>query len=91
MTGSPAVICDLLEESDILGIEAPLWTETILTMKDIEYMVFPRLPGIAELAWSAERPKLGGISPATRCTRQAHGSNGDQFLSSAGSGLGMKN
>jgi hexosaminidase len=42
----------LLEEKDILGLEAPLWTETILTMKDIEYMVFPRLLGIAELAWS---------------------------------------
>jgi hexosaminidase len=41
-----------LEESDILGIEAPLWTETISTMKDIEYLVFPRLLGIAELAWS---------------------------------------
>jgi hexosaminidase len=41
-----------LEESDILGIEAPLWTETVLNMKDIEYLTFPRLPGIAELAWS---------------------------------------
>ncbi|HSB03304.1 MAG TPA: beta-N-acetylhexosaminidase [Anaerolineales bacterium] len=41
-----------LEEGDILGIEAPLWTETILTMKDIEYMAFPRLIGLAELAWS---------------------------------------
>jgi len=44
----------MLEESDILGIEAPLWTETVLTMKDVEYMVFPRLLGIAELAWSAK-------------------------------------
>lgn len=41
-----------LEESDILGIEAPLWTETILTMKDVEYMAFPRLIGLAELVWS---------------------------------------
>jgi len=41
-----------LEENDILGIEAPLWTETILSIKDIEYMSFPRLPAIAELAWS---------------------------------------
>jgi hexosaminidase len=41
-----------LDENDILGIEAPLWTETILTMQDIEFMVFPRLPGLAELAWS---------------------------------------
>lgn len=41
-----------LEESYILGIEAPLWTETVLTMKDIEYMAFPRIIGLAELAWS---------------------------------------
>jgi hexosaminidase len=41
-----------LEDSDILGLEAPLWTETVLSMKDIEYMTFPRLLGIAELAWS---------------------------------------
>jgi len=42
-----------LEEADILGVEAPIWTETILTMKDIEFMVFPRLPGLAELSWSS--------------------------------------
>ena len=43
-----------LEESDILGLEAPLWTETVQTRKDIEYMTFPRLLGVAELAWSPE-------------------------------------
>lgn len=48
----PGSYLEGLEESDLLGIEAPLWTETILTMKGIEYMVFPRLVGIAELAWS---------------------------------------
>lgn len=48
----PGSYMEGLEESDIIGIEAPLWTETILTMKDIEFMTFPRLPGLAELAWS---------------------------------------
>ena len=48
----PASIVDGLDEKKILGIEAPLWGETILTMKDIEYLLFPRLPGIAELGWS---------------------------------------
>ena len=48
----PGSYMEGLQEQDILGIEAPLWTETILTMKDIEYMTFPRLIGIAELAWS---------------------------------------
>lgn len=38
-------------KENILGIEAPLWTETIKTMDDIEFMVFPRLPGYAEIGW----------------------------------------
>ncbi len=48
----PTGYMDQLEERDILGIEAPLWSETLITMKDIEYLAFPRLAGIAELAWS---------------------------------------
>jgi hexosaminidase len=39
-------------EASVLGVEAPLWTETIQTLADIEYMAFPRLPAIAELGWS---------------------------------------
>ncbi len=39
-------------EADILGVEAPLWTETIETMADIEFLAFPRLIGIAEIGWS---------------------------------------
>jgi hexosaminidase len=38
--------------SAIRGVEAPLWTETIVTSSDIDYMAFPRLPGAAELGWS---------------------------------------
>ncbi len=36
----------------ILGVEAPLWTETIATMEDLEYLAFPRLPAAAEIGWS---------------------------------------
>lgn len=39
-------------ESAVLGVEAPLWTETIATRADLEYMAFPRVLGIAELGWS---------------------------------------
>jgi hexosaminidase len=39
-------------ESAVAGVEAPLWTETIVTSADIDYMAFPRLPAIAELGWS---------------------------------------
>ncbi|WP_050931157.1 beta-N-acetylhexosaminidase [Streptomyces xinghaiensis] len=39
-------------EDKILGVEAPMWSETLETNDNIEFMAFPRLPGIAELGWS---------------------------------------
>ncbi|HZF92833.1 beta-N-acetylhexosaminidase [Streptomyces sp.] len=36
----------------VRGVEAPLWTETIENSAHIDYMAFPRLPGVAELGWS---------------------------------------
>jgi hexosaminidase len=38
--------------SSVLGVEAPLWSETTVTMANVEYLAFPRLPAIAELGWS---------------------------------------
>lgn len=53
----PATLVPGIGKENILGIEAPLWTETVTNLEDLEYMVFPRLPGYAEIGWSA---------PATR-------------------------
>jgi hexosaminidase len=36
----------------VLGVEAPLWTETVATTDDLEYLAFPRVIGIAEVGWS---------------------------------------
>ena len=36
----------------ILGVEAALWTETIFTQGNLDFMVFPRLCGYAEIGWS---------------------------------------
>ncbi|WP_280888973.1 beta-N-acetylhexosaminidase [Streptomyces sp. LBL] len=36
----------------VRGVEAPMWTETLVTSADLEYMAFPRLAGVAELGWS---------------------------------------
>jgi len=47
----PATLVPGIGKADILGIEAPLWTETITNMKELEYMVFPRLLGLADLGW----------------------------------------
>jgi len=39
-------------KDQILGVEAPLWTETITNRDELEYMVFPRLTAIAEIGWT---------------------------------------
>ncbi|MBT3385870.1 MAG: family 20 glycosylhydrolase [Prolixibacteraceae bacterium] len=54
---NPATYVTGITKENILGIEAPLWSETVSEMDHIEYLVFPRLPGYAEIGWSA---------PATR-------------------------
>jgi hexosaminidase len=48
----PADYVPGIGKENILGIEAPLWTETITNMDEIEFMVFPRLPGYAEIGWT---------------------------------------
>ena len=36
----------------IIGIEAPLWTETAANSSDLEFLTLPRLPGYAEIGWT---------------------------------------
>lgn len=48
----PAGLLPDVPEAAILGIEAPLWSETLGTLSDFEYMAFPRLVAVAEIGWS---------------------------------------
>lgn len=48
----PATFVEGIDHDQILGVEAPLWSETLVTMDDVEYMLFPRLPGVAEVGWT---------------------------------------
>lgn len=48
----PAELIPGMPVAAIAGIEGPLWTETAGTMADIEFLAFPRLAAVAELAWS---------------------------------------
>lgn len=42
-----------LPESAVLGVEAPLWSETVMKLADAEYLAFPRLAAVAEVGWSS--------------------------------------
>lgn len=44
-------------KESILGIEAPLWSETIEYVEELEYLAFPRLIGYAELGWTAHEKR----------------------------------
>jgi hexosaminidase len=50
----PATLVDAVGEDAILGVEAPVWTETLRTMRDVETMLFPRLCAVAEVAWTPQ-------------------------------------
>ncbi len=49
---TPELYAKNVPREAILGVEAPLWSETISTMEELEYLAFPRLLGIAEIGWT---------------------------------------
>ncbi len=51
---SPENFVKGISKKDILGIEAPLWSETISNIDELEYLAFPRVIGYTELSWSTE-------------------------------------
>lgn len=59
----PSTYAEGITKDDIIGVEAPLWSETIEKMDDIEYMIFPRITAIAEIGWtSSEKRDWEGYS-----------------------------
>ena len=56
----PATVVSGVKADNVLGIEAPLWSETLVTLDDIEYMAFPRIMGYAEIGWSAAKGRTWG-------------------------------
>lgn len=50
----PTTLDEQIKREHIIGVEAPLWTETVTNRSEIEYLTFPRLAAIAEVAWSPQ-------------------------------------
>ncbi len=67
----PATLLPSVQETAILGIESPIWSETPATMSDLEFLAFPRIAAVAEVAWSPQtarqwsefRGRLGAQAP----------------------------
>ncbi len=52
---NPETMFKGITKDNIIGFESALWTETVKTTDDIDYMVFPRMPGYAEISWTTQK------------------------------------
>jgi hexosaminidase len=50
--------------SSVMGVEGALWTETVTDLSQADEMIFPRLPALAEIAWSPQAARTSKKSPA---------------------------
>ncbi|UYO96257.1 beta-N-acetylhexosaminidase [Microbacterium sp. M28] len=65
----PTAIVPGLDPHAIIGIEGPLWAETLTTLDDVDHLFFPRAAALAEIAWApasakdwnAFRERVGGL------------------------------
>jgi hexosaminidase len=48
----PARLVPEISKENIIGVEAPLWSETVANINEAEYLIFPRLLGYAEIGWT---------------------------------------
>ncbi|MFD7156183.1 beta-N-acetylhexosaminidase [Kribbella sp. NPDC059898] len=61
---------DIVTPDRIAGVEAAIWCETITNADDLELLLLPRLPGLAEKAWS-HRTTTSWPEYATRLAEQS--------------------
>jgi hexosaminidase len=40
--------------TDVIGVEGPLWTETLKSLPDLQYMAWPRMAELAEVGWTPQ-------------------------------------
>lgn len=54
----PAQLVPGITKENVLGVECPLWSETVTNISEIEFLVFPRLPGYAEIGWTPASERI---------------------------------
>ena len=89
----PSAIVPGVDERDILGVEAPIWTETLASISDVEFMAFPRILGdrgdrVVAGAGGGRRARHGGVLRPRRHARRALDAAGRHVLPGARRALG---
>jgi len=60
----PASYVSGVTDKNVIGVEGALFGETVTDLSDIDTMVFPRLPALAEIGWSPKADRTSESSPA---------------------------
>jgi hexosaminidase len=50
----PATQVPGVREGDVIGVEAPIWSETLRNIGAVQYLAVPRLPALAEVGWTPQ-------------------------------------
>src|SRR4051812_20789324 len=50
----PGIYNPGVTERDVLGIEAPMWSETLRNIGAVEFLAMPRLAALAEVGWTPQ-------------------------------------
>ena len=50
----PATYQAGVTERDIVGVEGPIWSETLRNITAVQYLAMPRLPALAEVGWTPQ-------------------------------------
>jgi hexosaminidase len=51
-------------DANVIGVEGAMWGETVVNLSNVDYMVFPRLPALAEISWSPKADRTSVRSAA---------------------------
>lgn len=43
-----------VDESQMVGVEGPFWSETLRNITAVEYLALPRIPALAEVGWTPQ-------------------------------------
>ena len=50
----PAAYIKSVGERDIVGVEAPIWSETLRNIGAVMFLALPRMPAVAEVGWTPQ-------------------------------------
>jgi hexosaminidase len=74
----PGSLVTGVTDKNVIGVEGDMWGETVPNMSDVDYMVFPRLPALAEVAWSPSAQRTAN-SPAYKDFLQRLAAQGNRL------------